>query len=188
MNNDPVDMSEDEITARKAIEINPGNAIGYYNLGYLLSQNPSRASQAKIAYQKAIELDPNNPRYIYRLGLLLHENLRSFGEAEIAYRRAIELAPDDLFYYGGLISLLVNQSRQSEALPLRLKMLAGLSATENWYGLAALESILGNVNPAIEYLRRAASKNNFDRQWARKDPDLKLIRDDPRFNEIVGDL
>lgn len=188
MNNDPAYMSEDEIYALKAIEANPFNAIAYYNLGYLLSQDTSRVSEAKIAYQKALELDPNNPRYIYRLGLLLHENLHSFGEAEIAYRRAIELAPDDLFYYGGLINLLVHQSRLSEALPISIKMRAGLSATENWYGLAALEAILGNVDPAIEYLRRAASKNNFDRQWARKDPDLTLIRDDSRFNEIVGGL
>ena len=188
MVNNALSTPENEIAARKAIEDNPTSALAYYNLGFLLSQDNSRASEAKIAFQKAIELEPNNPRYVYRLGLLLHENLHGFSEAEIAYRRAIELAPDDLFYYGGLISLFVQQSRQAEALPLSIKMREGLSAVENWYGLATLEAILGNIDTAIDYLRQAASKENFDHRWAQNDPDLVSLRDDPRFKEIVGFL
>ena len=65
-------------------------------------------------------------------------------------------------------------------------MRALLVVSENWYGLATLDAILGNIEPAIEYLRRAALKINFDRQWARSDPDLSSIRDDPRFDEILG--
>jgi tetratricopeptide (TPR) repeat protein len=66
MNNHPADRSEDELTARKAIDLNPGSASAYYDLGYVLSQEPARAGEAKTAFQKAIALDPNNPRYSYR--------------------------------------------------------------------------------------------------------------------------
>jgi len=179
-------MTEDEATFHKAIELNPRSAIAYYNLGLLLSQDPSRVSEAEAAYCRAIELEPNNAQYIYRLGLLLHENLHRFDEAETAYRQAIELAPDDVFYSGGLISLLVLESRRSEALALSMKMRAMLNASKNWYGLATLDAILGNVEAAIDYLSQAAGEINFNREWARNDPDLVSIRKDPRFDEIVG--
>jgi Flp pilus assembly protein TadD len=181
-------MTENEATFRKAIELNPDSVTAYYNLGLLLAQDPVRVSEAEAAYRKAIELEPTNARYVYRLALLLHENLHNLGEAEVAYRQAIALAPEDPFYYGGLISLLVQQSRRAEALPFSEKMRALLRASENWYGLTTLESILGNMDLAIEYLRQAARQMKFDRQWARNDPDLSTIRDDPRFDEIIGHL
>jgi tetratricopeptide (TPR) repeat protein len=182
---DEESMIENEATLRKAIELNPHSAIAYYNLGLLLSQDPSRVSDAETAYRKAFELESNNPKYIYRLGLLLHENLHRFEEAETAYRLAIELAPDEAFYYGGLISLLVLESKRSEALALSIKMRAMLNINKNWYGLATLDAILGNVEPAIGYLRQAAVEASFNREWARNDPDLSSIRNDPRFDEIV---
>ena len=178
-------MNESEDTFRTAIELNPQNALAYYKLGMVLAQDPTRLREAEAAYQKAIELEPNNAQYIYRLGLLLHENLYRLREAEIAYRQSIALAPEDPFFYSGLISLLVQQSRQAEALPFSGKMRAMLSATENWYGLAALDAILGNTEAAIEYLRHAARDVNFNRHWARDDPDLSSIRNDLRFDEIV---
>jgi tetratricopeptide (TPR) repeat protein len=181
-------MTENEFSFRRAIELNPHDAVAYYNLGLLLAQDPARVSEAEGAYRKAIELEPGNPRYIYRLALLLHENLHRLKEAEIAFRQAIALAPDDPFFYGGLISFLVQQSRQPDALHLSEKMRAVLRASENWYGLATLDAILGNAEAAIEYLRQAAREANFDRQWARNDPDLSSIRDDPGFDEIVGNL
>lgn len=178
-------MTESEATIRKTIELDPRSAISHYRLGLLLSQDPSRVNEVEAAYRRAIELEPNNAQFLYRLGLLLHENLYRFEEAERAYRQAIELAPDDAFFYGGLISLLVLQSRRSEALELSIRMRVMLSANKNWYGLATLESILGNVEAAIDYLRQAANEVNFNREWARTDPDLASIRNDPRFGEIV---
>jgi tetratricopeptide (TPR) repeat protein len=188
MTNDIPRMPEDETAARKATEVHPHSAIAYFNLGFLLAQDSARASEAETAYRRAIALEPNNARYAYRLGLLLHENLHRFAEAEIAYRRAIELAPDDPFYYGGLVSLLVQQSRHSDALVPSTQMRALLTANENWYGLATLDAILGNVGAALGFLRRASREATFDPQWARDDPDLASIRADPRFEEIVGSL
>ncbi len=179
-------MTDNEDTLRQAIEVNPHSAVAYYNLGLLLSQDPSRSSEAEATYRTAIDLEPNNAQYIYRLGLLLHENLHRFEEAETAYRRAIELAPDEAFYYGGLISLLVLEAKREEALALSVKMRGILNASRNWYGLAALESILENTEAAIGYLRQAADEVNFNHQWARNDPDLASIRNDPRFDEIIG--
>ena len=181
-------MSERENTLRKAIELDPENASAYYNLGMLLAQDPTRLSEAEAAYHIAIALEPSNARYIYRLGLLIHENLQRLEEAETAYRRSIALAPEDPFFYSGLISLFVQQSRREEAILFGTKMRAMLTAGKNWYGLAALEAILGNTEEAIEYLSQAAREANFNHHWARNDPDLSSIRKDPRFDEIVVPL
>ena len=179
-------MTEDEATIRRMIDLNPQNAIAYYKLGLLLAQDPAHVGEAEAAYRRSVELEPSNAQYIYRLGLLLHESLQRFEEAEAAYRQAIELAPEDVFFYGGLINLLILQSRRSEALALAMKMRVMLHAGKNWYGLAALESVLGNLETAIGYLKQAADEVTFNRNWARKDPDLVSIRRDPRFDEIVG--
>ena len=179
-------MPDDETDIRKEIEQDPQNAKAYYDLGYLLAQNPARANEAETVYRRAIALEPNNAKYIYRLGLLLHDHLHRFGEAEIAYRRAVKLAPENPFYYGGLISLLIQQSRRSDALALSVKMRALLNTSEQWYGLATLDAILGNTDAAFESLRKATSTNKIDREWARNDPDLASIRSDPRFDKIIG--
>lgn len=181
-------MRESEEALRKAIELDPENASAYYQFGLFLAQDSTRLSTAQAAYQRAIELEPDNPQYIYRLGLLLHENLHLLEQAEVAYRQSIALAPDEPFFYSGLISLLVQQSQYAEAEPFSVKMRTMLSATENWYGLATLDAILGNTEKAIEYLRQAARGANFNRQWARDDPDLASIRNNPRFDEIVDDM
>src|SRR5256885_12552742 len=59
--------------------------------------------------------------------------------------------------------------------------------SDDWYNLACLESICENTEATIENLRRAAQKDSFNREWARRDPDFEWVRDDPRFKEIVGE-
>ena len=186
MTEDNSGMLDNENSARKSIELNPHSATAYYDLGLLLAQDPARLSEAEAVYRKAIELEPNNARYVYRLGLLLHEDLNQLEEAESAYRRSITLAPNDPFFYGGLLSLLIQGSRRTEALVLAGKMRPLLNDSENWYGLATLDAILGNVDAAIEHLRKAVGKAGFNSEWARRDPDLAALHADPRFDEIVG--
>ena len=186
MSNEIPRRPDNETDARAAIERNPQSGLAYYHLGLLLAQDPTRLDETEAAYRQAVALEPENPRYIYRLGLFLHENLQRLDEAERAYRRAIALAPADPFVYGGLVSLLMQQARRSDALALSQQMRALLEAQANWYGLATLDAILGNGNTALEHLQQAANGENFNREWARIDPDLAAIRDDPRFAAIVS--
>lgn len=62
-----------------------------------------------------------------------------------------------------------------------------LIKSDDWYNVACLESVCGNMDAAIENLRRVAEDKEFDCAWAKRDPDLEWIRADPRFKEVVGE-
>ena len=55
---------------------------------------------------------------------------------------------------------------------------------DDHYNPACLESVCGNVDAALAHLRRAAGDPDFNRDWARRDPDFEWIRDDLRFGEF----
>jgi mannose-6-phosphate isomerase-like protein (cupin superfamily) len=53
------------------------------------------------------------------------------------------------------------------------------------YTLACLESLSGDVDSAMEHLRRAALDPQVA-EWAKDDSDLDPIRDDPRFESAIA--
>ena len=59
-------------------------------------------------------------------------------------------------------------------------------SSDDYYNLACLESISGNVEAALEHLRLALEKEPGLREWAKRDPDLEWIKGDERFWEVVG--
>jgi tetratricopeptide (TPR) repeat protein len=69
-------------------------------------------------------------------------------------------------------------------------LLEGLARKEDaggiLYNLACVESRLGDIEAAFGYLRRAAEHFPRLTEFARDDEDLAAIREDPRFEEILG--
>jgi hypothetical protein len=57
---------------------------------------------------------------------------------------------------------------------------------DDFYNLACLDSILDNQDEAFRNLAKAVKQNPSIKEWARLDPDLQWIRQDPRFDEILG--
>jgi glyoxylase-like metal-dependent hydrolase (beta-lactamase superfamily II) len=54
------------------------------------------------------------------------------------------------------------------------------------YNLACLESLNGNRAEAIEQLGEAIELQEQFRKYAKNDPDLDAVRDDPAFKDLVG--
>jgi mannose-6-phosphate isomerase-like protein (cupin superfamily) len=54
------------------------------------------------------------------------------------------------------------------------------------YNLACCEARLGHVDAAFEHLGRALDGRDDLLQLAREDEDLAALRDDPRFEQLVG--
>ena len=72
-----------------------------------------------------------------------------------------------------------HEASQSSAEGIRSTITSGIT-------LACLESLAGNFIAAFEALQNAAREEEFDKVSAWHDPDLQAIRDDHRFEEIVG--
>lgn len=85
---------EAEKSAKRAIELNPGNALAWdtYRMAFL--EPAGRLSEALVAQQRAVSLDPFNPPIVWRLALLHAMN----GNCDEAVRLSrINLARDPTF-------------------------------------------------------------------------------------------
>ena len=54
------------------------------------------------------------------------------------------------------------------------------------YNLACCESLAGRTDDALEHLRQAIELQDGMRSYAKEDSDLDPIREEPRFEELVG--
>jgi hypothetical protein len=55
------------------------------------------------------------------------------------------------------------------------------------YNHACLEAIAGNDDLALDLLAQALDQEAVDREWVRRDPDWRLLHDDPRFFRLLGE-
>lgn len=88
------DWKGGEDAYRKAIEINPNNALAYSAYSHLLNIL-GRPDEAMDHIEIALELDPLNPqiRAFYGVDLMF---VRRFDEAVTAFRKALELSPQHM--------------------------------------------------------------------------------------------
>jgi Flp pilus assembly protein TadD/CO dehydrogenase/acetyl-CoA synthase epsilon subunit len=189
LSKDPTRLAEAEATCRKAIELDPKDAPAYSNLGDVLFKDPTRANEAEAAFRKAIELDPKDALAYSNLGGVLSKDPTRLAEAEATCRKAIELDPKDAVAYNNLGTVVSKDpTRLAEAeAAFRKAIELDPSDASVYYNLACLESLRGNMDEAIENLRRAVQMDSSKRDPAKSDPDFENIRSDPRFKEIVGE-
>lgn len=102
------------------------------------------------------------------------------------FQKANELEPDNGGYRSSLIRVLKSLGRKQEA-EEQERIARELIQKEADYGQACFEAICGNTDRALELLKIGLSKDQATKGWARRDPDLESIREDPRFKELVGE-
>ncbi len=93
----------------------PQTALGWFERGCELDQEPATFQAALEAYHHAIVLDPGFADAHCNLGAV-HFNLSERAAARCAYQRALELAPGHLEANFNLASLLEESGRNTEAL------------------------------------------------------------------------
>ncbi len=86
-------FAEAEKLARRAISIDPTNAVAYDQLGVALELGGEVGDETQKAYRKAIQLDPNFAVAYAHLGRLLRR-VGLINESSAAYRTAIQMATD----------------------------------------------------------------------------------------------
>jgi protein O-mannosyl-transferase len=175
--------SEAEAAFRKAIELDPNDAGAFNNLGAILAKD-TRHSEAEAAFRKAIELDPNDVSPYKSLVMLLRLQDKEVESVPFAERwlQLDSQSADPLLALAAIHKKLRHEIESNEYAARARELIK----PDDWYTLACLESVCGNTDAAIGNLKRAAQKDSFNPKWAKGDPDLEWIRDDPRFGEIVG--
>jgi tetratricopeptide (TPR) repeat protein len=86
-------LADAETFARRSVQIDPKNAIGWDRLGVALQARGLANSETEHSYRRAIELDPQFAAAYAHLARMLNRSGKQ-GEAAPLYQKAVELAKD----------------------------------------------------------------------------------------------
>jgi tetratricopeptide (TPR) repeat protein len=168
---------------KRVLDINPRNASAWDTLGTQY-KTLGQYDEAINAYQKAVSLDSSKAFYFHHLGLV-YAAVERIDDAIAAFERVIKIDPKHSLAHatlGGYYRKMEMDERAQEHIE---KARSLLDEDENEYNRACLEAICGNSDHALELLEVALKNKQTYVNWARKDPDLDFIRNDPRFHELL---
>lgn len=110
-------------------------------------------------------------------------------KATAYFERAYALSQDDFMR----VLLACYRARGGRTAEARTLLSGVTPSPSTHYNMACTWALLGEKELAFVFLRREFEENRDtpgalqkQREWARKDPDLEALRDDPRFLELVG--
>ena len=82
-----------EQEARQAVEVEPGLATGYNNLGIALAQQ-NKLEEARVALEKALKIDPRDRQVLINLAMV-ELSLQNEGRALELFLRALAIDPQN---------------------------------------------------------------------------------------------
>jgi type IV pilus biogenesis/stability protein PilW len=147
---------------RKAIDIDPGYAEAYNNLG-IIYQEAGDLDRALSNYRKAIEINPEYEKALNNLGVLLYLKGR-YEESIRAFQKALALNASNIESHINLGILFKKQGQVDQAIESYRRALAiNPLHGEAHYNIGLLHEQLGNVEMAIDHYQkfiRMASKTH----------------------------
>ena len=168
----------------QAIRLNPNDAEAYYNRGLARSDKGDLDGALKD-YNQAIRLKPKYADAYYGRGT----TLQAKGKIEKAladYEESIRINPKHSSAVISSIGVL-RKLGNTEKAKQREQAARKLIRNTDEYNQACFEAICGNTDKALELLKIGLEKKRVSKVWAKQDPDLENIRDDPRFKKLVGE-
>ena len=139
-----LDLAADSL--QKAIQTDPGFALGYaqlgevYRLKYTIEQNTHWLDEAQAYGQKAAELDNRIPTVFVTLAKI-HDALGKHDLALQEFQHALQLDPKSAAALGGLARSYENSGRIAEA--EKTFQDAAAMRPDNWYGYNELGAFYG---------------------------------------------
>lgn len=207
-------FEEAERLYRRALEINPSDAITLANYAYLLVRLGRRTEAVRVA-ELAAELDPLSAGRAVMLGLVYYFN-GEYDRAIVPLRTAAALAPESAPVLANLSLVLAQAGRHADAvaaanrahglgpsaLTLQAQAYAYAHAGEEArarraaaalqampevprYLLAAVRISAGDRDGALDYLERAVDAREDYATALGVDPVFESLRGDPRFAVLI---
>ena len=149
-------------SARRSIQIDPGNAEGYMALGRIQSHTDLDMETARRNFEKAYLLAPNNVDIINLYGDFLTLS-GDFSRAVEIEKRAIELDPLAAVHYSDLAFLMLILNRKEEALePAETAIKLAPDSYDRHDAYIVTLIMLGQYDLAIKTIMMAEDKLNAD--------------------------
>ena len=135
------------------------------------SSNPLSAEEAENIL-RAAEQDYRNKNY---------------QEAIIKFQQGLSVLPDHKKSFLSYGICLQRVNRFNEALK-QFELALALDPTwpPTLFNLACFYAVEGSIDKSFEFLKKSITLDSRIKNWAKNEPDLKSIRNDPRFQKIVG--
>jgi tetratricopeptide (TPR) repeat protein len=168
---------------KRVLEINPRNAFAWDTIGGNY-KTLGKYDDALHAFQQAVRLDPTKAFYFHHLGLV-YAAVGRMDDAIAAFERVISIDPNHGLAHATLGGYYRKNGNEELAQKHIEKARNLLGADENEYNRACLEAICGNTERSLELLEIALKNRQTYVNWARDDPDLDFIRNDPRFHTLL---
>jgi len=150
------------------------------------------ARKAVEYYQKASELRPQD----YQSVLVQVRLLSELGDADGAKEKAkegldrakafLELSPDEYraMNMGAFALHILGQDTEAKKW-METSMQNSPRNSILTYNAASFYAMIGDIDKSLDYLTRAAETGCLNLDWLAQDEDLKLLRDEPRFNQLI---
>ena len=191
---------------RVALKKNKAGAAGIYNKLGIAELQLQRTKDARKDFERAIKLDRTMANAINNLGVVYYQD-KKYGKAIKQYEKAIKLKADSPSFYSNLGAAYFAKKdypkatvAYAQALQLdpdifdrtsRAGVAAQLSSPEDRarfdYVLAKLYAKSGDLDRALQSLRRAMEEGYKGINDVYKDSEFAGIRKDPRFQQLMAD-
>jgi eukaryotic-like serine/threonine-protein kinase len=194
--------SESEPEFRRAIELNPNNAVAHYFYAFLYLMPENHIDQSLEEFRVALSLDPLSPIVNMNYGLTLlvaHRN----AEALAQFNKILERDPGFVPAHFYLSQAYVSMGRYAEAVSELQKTMrfGGASATPDMQGylklmldpaaygpptnIAVTYTLAGNRDKAFEYLEKAYTEEDSELMACIRFPAFDSLHSDPRWAELL---
>ncbi len=178
----------------KAVQLKPDLFEASYLYARLCFAQGQLDKAAALAHQ-ASRLRPEDYNAPCLLGMIFTEQNKP-AEREEAYRktlenvkRALELFPEDTraLYMGATAAISLGEKELGLEWAERISS-AHPQETMTLYGVACAYALLGQPEKAIECMEEAVRFGTIQKKWLEHDPDLRSIREHPRFKTLLEKL
>jgi serine/threonine protein kinase/tetratricopeptide (TPR) repeat protein len=178
----------------KALRMKPDLFEASYLYARLCFAQGQFEKAAELA-RRAARLRPEDYNAPCLLGMILTEQNKS-AEREEAYRetlgnvkRSLELYPEDTraLYMGAAAAISLGDEKLGLEWADRV-FSAHPQETMTLYGVACSYALVGQIEKAIDCMEEAVKYGAIQKKWLEHDPDLRSIRDHPRFKVLLERL
>ena len=173
--------------ARAAVELDPLSVAAVVQLASALNI-AGRAEDSIAQLQRAAAVFPDQFRIYYRLVFALASAGRG-NEAVEAAERAVAIAGPTMFAIGALGFAKASAGAPDEARRIAAEM--EQASSERYvcpFDIAVIHAELGDREQALAWLRRALDMRDHAMLFARVDPALATLKNDPDFEALIAEI